>query len=248
MKNQNSNLIYGIHSIRSLLQREPNRILEIFCVESREDVRIQEILSLAQNHHIAVQKVSKKQLDDWFSECNHQGIAARFRPKPLLDENDLESLLEDLKTPPLLLILDGVQDPHNLGACLRTADAAGVTAVIIPRDRAVGVTETVRKVSSGASESVSIVQVGNLARTLELLKKQGLWIMGTSGEAKQSLYQTDLKGPIAIVLGAEAKGLRRLTEDHCDVLMHIPMHGIVESLNVSVAAGICLYEAIRQRL
>jgi 23S rRNA (guanosine2251-2'-O)-methyltransferase len=160
----------------------------------------------------------------------------------------LPDLLKTASSPPLFLVLDNIQDPHNLGACLRTADAVHVTAVIIPKDRSATITPVVRKVATGAAETVPIVQVNNLVRALEHLKELGVWLMGASGDAKQSLYQTDLRGPIALVLGAEGTGLRRLTEECCDVLMHIPMRGSVESLNVSVAAGICLYEALRQRL
>lgn len=174
-------------------------------------------------------------------------MAARIKSPALLNENDLEILIKETEAKPLFLILDGIQDPHNLGACLRTADACQVTAVIIPKDRSATLTASVRKVASGAAESVPIIQVTNLVRTLEYLKKLGVWIMGTNGKAETSLYQVDLKGPVAIALGAEGAGLRRLTEEHCDILMHIPMLGVVESLNVSVAAGVCLYEAIRQR-
>lgn len=246
-KNINQDFIYGIHPIRMLLQREPERVLELIHAESREDKKLQEIISLAKTHSIAIHSKIKKDLDHQFPNTHHQGVVARIRPKDLYDENDLEALIEHQTLPPLFLILDGVQDPHNLGACLRTADAAGVTAVIIPKDRSCGVTPSVRKVSAGASESVPIVQVGNLARTLEKLKKLGVWLIGASAETKQSLFETDLKGPIAVVLGAEGTGLRHLTQEHCDILMHIPMVGMVESLNVSVAAGISLFEAFRQR-
>lgn len=241
-------LLYGIHTVRSLLQRQPERILELFCVESREDSRMQEIMSLAKNQGLSVQKVNKKQMDQWVSEGHHQGVAARCRIQKPLSEQDLDDVLSTAKTTPLFLVLEGVQDPHNLGACLRTCDAVGVTAILIPHDRAASVTPVVRKVSCGASETVPIMQIGNLVRTLESLKKKGVWIMGTSGDAGQSLYQTDLKGPVAIVLGAEGTGLRRLTLEHCDFCMHIPMQGMVESLNVSVATAVCLYEAFRQRL
>jgi 23S rRNA (guanosine2251-2'-O)-methyltransferase len=164
-----------------------------------------------------------------------------------LGEGALDELLDRATTPPLLLVLDAVQDPHNLGACLRTADATGVSAVIVPRDRAAGLSPVVRKVASGAAETVPLIQVVNLARTLRWLKERSIWIVGTDDEAEKSLYQTDLKGPLALVLGAEGTGLRRLTRDHCDALVSIPMRGVVESLNVSVAAGVVLFEAIRQR-
>lgn len=248
MKDSKIDLLYGMHAVRSLLQRQPERVLEIFCIDSRIDNRVQEIITLAKTQGLSVQKIAKKQLDQWIPEGQHQGIAARCRPQRLLSEHDIDDVLTNTKFTPLFLVLDGVQDPHNLGACLRTCDAIGVTGIIIPQDRAASITPTVRKVSCGASETVPILQVGNLARVLNKLKEKGLWIMGTSGDAKQSLYQTDLTGPIAIVLGAEGTGLRRLTEEHCDILMHIPMQGMVESLNVSVAAAVCLYEALRQRL
>lgn len=247
MRDTKIDLLYGIHTVRSLLQRNPERILELFCVESREDTRLEEIITLAKGQQLSVQKITKKQMDEWISEGPHQGVAARCRMQKLLSENDLDTLLAKAQGAPLLLVLEGVQDPHNLGACLRTCDAVGITAILIPQDRAASVTPVVRKVSCGASETVPIVQVGNLVRTLESLKAKDVWVMGTAEDAPQSLYQTDLKGPVAIVLGAEGTGLRRLTLEHCDVLMQIPMRGMVESLNVSVAAAVCLYEALRQR-
>lgn len=240
-------LVYGIHVIRRLLETSPERIFEIFLVEDRVDKRIQDIIATAALQNVTVQKVLKKQLDQWLPDTPHQGVAAKIKQKTLLSERDIPDLLESYQKTPLFLVLDGVQDPHNLGACLRTSDAASVTAVIIPRDRSVAITPVVRKVACGAVETVPIIQVGNLARCLMDLKKLGVWIMGTSDHATQSLYQVDLKGPVALVLGAEGIGLRRLTEENCDVLMRIPMLGSVESLNVSVATGICLYEAIRQR-
>lgn len=248
MKDLKIDVLYGIHAIRSLLQRQPERVLELFCIDSREDMRVQEIMTLAKNQGLVIQKVSKKQIDHWVPEGQHQGVAARCRPQKMLSEYDFDELLKNSKTPALFLVLDGVQDPHNLGACLRTCDAVGITGIMISQDRSASVTPTVRKVSCGASETVPIIQVGNLVRSLEMLKEKGVWVMGTSGNATQSLYQTDLKSAVAIVVGAEGTGLRRLTEEHCDVLMHIPMNGMVESLNVSVAAGICMYEAFRQRL
>lgn len=247
MKDTKIDFLYGIHVVRSLLQRQPERVLELFCMDSREDTRVQEIVMLAKQQGLSIQKVNKKQMDQWVPEGNHQGVVARCRPQKMLSESDFDVLLENAKAPALFLVLDGIQDPHNLGACLRTCDATGVTGIMIAQDRSASVTPTVRKVSCGASETVPVIQVGNLVRALEMLKEKGVWVMGTSGNATQSLYQTDLKGAVAIVVGAEGTGLRRLTEEHCDVLMHIPMLGMVESLNVSVAAGICLYEALRQR-
>jgi len=240
-------LIYGIHAVNRLLEIKPELFLEIFLMEPSENARVQEIVTLAKKQGIAIDRIPRKQLDAWLPNLNHQGVAAKVRPSNHLNENDLEELIQGSASKPLFLVLDGVQDPHNLGACLRTSDATGVTALIIPKDKSASLTPVVRKVACGAAEMVPVVQVTNLVRTLEMLKKQGVWIMGTSALATQSVYQVDLKGSVAIVLGAEGSGLRRLTEEHCDLLMQIPMQGIVESLNVSVAAGVCLYEALRQR-
>jgi len=191
--------------------------------------------------------VVKKHFLDEKAQGNHQGVAARAKPVQAKGENELLSQLDALDGAPLLLVLDTITDPHNLGACLRTADAAGVHAVIAPKDKAVGITATVSKVACGAAESVPFYQVTNLARTLKELQDRGIWLFGTAGEASESVYKTDLKGPIAIVMGAEGKGLRRLTREACDHLIHIPMAGDVSSLNVSVATGVCLFEAVRQR-
>jgi 23S rRNA (guanosine2251-2'-O)-methyltransferase len=240
-------LIYGIHVLQRLLKTKPQQILEVFVVQSREDERIQEILLMCKQFNIAIHALSKKALDLRLSSANHQGIAARVRVPALLNEQDLIALLSTHANP-LLLILDGVQDPHNLGASLRVADATGVIAVIIPKNKGVALTPVVRKVASGAAETIPLVQVTNLVCCLEALKERGIWVVGSSLYTKQTLYQVDLKGPLAIVLGAEGSGIRHLTEQHCDVLMHIPMLGMIESLNVSVAAGVCLYEATRQRL
>ncbi|HQY22564.1 MAG TPA: 23S rRNA (guanosine(2251)-2'-O)-methyltransferase RlmB [Gammaproteobacteria bacterium] len=241
-------LIYGIHAIQHLLNSKPEQFLELHIQDTHDNKSLLSLASLAKTLGVNVSGVSKKQLDQWLPERNHQGVAAKVRLQPLLTEDDFSTLIDACDKPPLFLILDGVQDPHNLGACLRTADAVGVTAVIIPKDRSASLTPVVRKVASGAAETVPVVQVTNLVRAIEMLKKLGVWIMGTSMQTTQSLYQVDLKGSVAIVLGAEGTGLRRLTEEHCDVLMQIPMMGVVESLNVSVAAGVCLYEATRQRL
>lgn len=241
-------LIYGIHAIQHLLNSKPEQFLELHIQDTHDNKSLLSLASLAKTLGVNVSGVSKKQLDQWLPERNHQGVAAKVRLQPLLTEDDFSTLIDACDKPPLFLILDGVQDPHNLGACLRTADAVGVTAVIIPKDRSASLTPVVRKVASGAAETVPVVQVTNLVRAIEMLKKLGVWIMGTSMQTSQSLYQVDLKGSVAIVLGAEGTGLRRLTEEHCDILMQIPMIGVVESLNVSVAAGVCLYEATRQRI
>lgn len=241
-------LIYGIHAIQHLLNSKPEQFLELHIQDTHDNKSLLSLAFTAKTLGVNVSGISKKQLDQWLPERNHQGVAAKVRLQPLLTEDDFSTLIDACDKPPLFLILDGVQDPHNLGACLRTADAVGVTAVIIPKDRSASLTPVVRKVASGAAETVPVVQVTNLVRAIEMLKKLGVWIMGTSMQTTQSLYQVDLKGSVAIVLGAEGTGLRRLTEEHCDILMQIPMIGVVESLNVSVAAGICLYEATRQRL
>jgi 23S rRNA (guanosine2251-2'-O)-methyltransferase len=186
-------------------------------------------------------------LDRLAGDERHQGACLQIRSAGVLGEGALDDLLDAATTPPFLLVLDGVQDPHNLGACLRTADAVGVTAVIVPKDRAAGMSATVRKVASGAAETVPLIQVTNLARTLRWLKEREIWIVGTDDQADHSLYASKLTGPLAIVLGAEGTGLRRLTRENCDALVSIPMRGVVESLNVSVATGVLLYEALRQR-
>ena len=241
-------LIYGIHVILRLLDKNPEQLLELYLTEERFDKPIQEIEKKAKNFNIPIQRVSKKQLDNWLPEQNHQSVAAKIKKQSILTEHDLSDLLNAKQSsPPFFLVLDSVQDPHNLGACLRTADATNVTGVIFPKDRSAQVTPIVRKVASGAAESVPLFQVTNLVRTLEKLKEAGVWIIGTSLNTNKTVFEMDLSGPIAIVLGAEGTGLRRLTEESCDLLMQIPMLGVVESLNVSVAAGVCLYEAVRQR-
>lgn len=239
-------IVYGIHVVTSLLNTSPEQILEIYALDNRNDKRIVDIKERAQQQGITVHPLSKKQLENWKIE-NSQGVVARVRPKPSLTESDLFQLLESGRRPPLLLALDQVQDPHNLGACLRTADATGVDAIIIPRARSATINATVRKTASGATETVPCIEVPNLVRCLEALKKRGIWIIGTARGAKQSLYEVDLKIPSVFVLGGEGEGLRRLTAECCDLLIEIPMRGQVESLNVSVAAAVCLYEALRQR-
>lgn len=241
-------IIFGIHAVQGLLENHPERILRLCIHQERHDKKMTALLALAGELQIAVDLVSKKELDRMTHDANHQSVVALCKKQETLAEADLLPMLAALDQPPFLLILDGVQDPHNLGACFRAADAAGVHAIIAPKDKSVGLTATVSKVASGAAESVPFVQVTNLARTLEQLKAAGIWIYGAAGEATQTLYQADLRGPIAIVLGAEGSGLRRLTRECCDVLLKIPMFGSVSSLNVSVATGIFLFEAVRQRL
>lgn len=240
-----TSLIYGFHAVSSRLRAHPASIQEIYLDQARQDKRAQALLASARQAGVRVILVERARLDGMAGRASHQGVLARARPVPL--PVHLDDVLANLTEPALLLVLDGVQDPHNLGACLRVADAMGAHAVVAPRDRAVGLNATVRKVASGAAETVPFIPVTNLARSLRELKDQGVWLLGAAGEAEQDLFQTRLAGPLAWVLGAEGEGLRRLTRELCDELVHIPMFGTVESLNVSVAAGICLYETRRQR-
>jgi 23S rRNA (guanosine2251-2'-O)-methyltransferase len=237
--------VFGVHAVTAVLRSEPERVLALWLAAGKRPERLQRILQLAERAGITPQTCQKKQLDGWVSG-NHQGVVADCRTVTLAGEDELAALMPSLAQP-LLLVLDSITDPHNLGACLRTADAAGVDAVVIPRDKSVGLTPTVRKVASGAAEHIPVFAVTNLARCLDRLKEQGVWVIGTAGEAQQGLYQTDLTGPVAIVLGAEGSGMRRLTRERCDFLVSIPMAGSVSSLNVSVASGVCVFEALRQR-
>ncbi|AFJ02061.1 23S rRNA (guanosine-2'-O-) -methyltransferase rlmB [Methylophaga frappieri] len=239
--------MYGFHAVQAALEAPVTRVSEIWLADERHDPRVEAILTIAASHSVPVQRVSRKALEQLVPDLQHQGCVARVKPLETLSETQLMALLADLTEAPFLLILDGVQDPHNLGACLRTAEAAGVHAVIAPKDRAATLTPTAIKISSGAAERVPFVQVTNLARVLKDLQQHGIWLVGTSGEADKNLYQADLTGPLGIVLGAEGKGIRRLTREHCDDVVLIPMQGQAESLNVSVAAGVCLFEATRQR-
>jgi 23S rRNA (guanosine2251-2'-O)-methyltransferase len=238
--------LYGIHTLSSVLEREPERVLELFVLKGRDDERLHPLINQARKLRISVQFCNRKTLDDFVNGEQHQGIVAKAKPAKPLDENDLDRILAE-RSAPFLLVLDGVTDPHNIGACLRTADAAGVDAVIVPKDKSGGLTPTARKVAVGAAESVPFIQVTNLARTLKQLQDAGVWVVGTAGEAEQMLYQAELTGPLALVMGAEGKGMRRLTREHCDALVKLPMAGSVSSLNVSVATGICLFEIVRQR-
>lgn len=242
-----TNLVHGLHAVQAALRRSATAVNGVWVDDSRRDARMQEILTLAQQAKVTVHTVTRQQLDAMAEGAPHQGVVAQCGQAKAHTEDDLDAILTTLTAPPFLLVLDGVQDPHNLGACLRSADAAGVHTVIAPRDKSVSLTPTVRKVASGAAESVPFIQVTNLARTLRSLRDAGVWLIGADGTADTTLYDADLKGPLALVMGGEGQGLRRLTREHCDVLIRIPMHGSVESLNVSVATGICLYEAVRQR-
>jgi 23S rRNA (guanosine2251-2'-O)-methyltransferase len=235
--------------VRVLLQRSPQRVRQLWLSTARESAaRLQEVRALAVEAGIAVRDADDQGLDRLAGGERHQGVVVELVPRAGDPETQLEEALEALAgSPPLLLVLDGVTDPHNLGACLRSADAAGVAAVIVPRDRAAGLTPVVRKVAAGAAETVPLVQVVNLARTLRELKERGVWLVGTADDAPRSLYEVDFRGPTAIVLGSEGEGMRRLTREACDQLVSIPMGGAVESLNVSVATGVTLFEVVRQR-
>ncbi|EHK0839589.1 TPA: 23S rRNA (guanosine(2251)-2'-O)-methyltransferase RlmB [Vibrio parahaemolyticus] len=239
--------IYGIHAVKAVLEREPERFIEAYVLKGRQDDRLMPILNDLQVCGVSIQQMTRKTLDDKVHGANHQGIIARVKPAKQLNENDIDDILAQHETP-LLLVLDGVTDPHNLGACLRNADAAGVAAIIVPKDRSAPMNATVSKVACGAAEVVPLIRVTNLARTMRTLQEQGIWFVGTAGEATHDIYQAKLTGPLAIVMGAEGDGMRRLTRETCDDLIKIPMAGSVSSLNVSVASGICLFEAVRQRL
>jgi len=239
--------VFGLHAVQSLLERTPGRVSVLLALESRADARMQAILALAEKANVPVRRVARSELDERAPGVSHQGVVAEMAAAVALSESELPQFLGGLGRPPLLLILDGVQDPHNLGACLRTADAAGVDAVILPKDRSAPLNATARKVACGAAETVPVVRVTNLARTLRTIRDAGVWLYGAAGEAPRALYDADLSGPVALVLGGEGKGLRRLTREHCDDLVAIPLAGSVSSLNVSVATGVCLFEARRQR-
>lgn len=241
--------IYGLHAVSNLLETEAGTaVKEIWLHHRRRDRRMERVVQLARQLGVKLHQVERHELDRMAPGARHQGIIAAIEGVAPLSESGLEVLLDESKNPLLILVLDGVQDPHNLGACLRAADGAGVVVVIAPRDRAVGVTPAVSKVASGAAETVPFVQVTNLARTLRMLKERGIWVVGLDDSATDSLFATDLRESTALVLGNEGKGLRRLTREQCDALAAIPMAGTVSSLNVSMAAGICLFEAVRQRM
>jgi 23S rRNA (guanosine2251-2'-O)-methyltransferase len=238
--------IYGVHAVRIMLERHPERVHSVRIAQQRDDPRVRAIDELAQRHQRPVQRVEARALKQLLGDVAHQGVAADITPLPPWTEDELLVALQKVSAP-LLLALDGVQDPHNLGACLRSADACGALAVIVPRDRAAQVTPTVRKVAVGAAETTPVVAVTNLVRTLKLLKQAGLWIVGADAAGDKSAHQVDLTGAVVLVLGAEGTGLRHLTRQTCDFLVRLPQLGAVESLNVSVAAGMLLYEAVRQR-
>ena len=238
--------IYGIHAVHTMLKSAPQRVKELYVQRGRLDDRLQKIHKLAEQHGVALQWATVKQLDGK-AEGRHQGVMALCSPGETYDESFLLKLAEERGGDAFFLMLDGVTDPHNLGACLRAADGAGVQAVIVPKDNSVGLTPVVSKVACGAAETMPLVMVTNLTRTLEKLQQQGAWVVGTTGDAEQLIYDIDLKGPMVLVMGAEGTGMRQLTQKQCDFLVKLPMAGGVSSLNVSVATGICLYEVVRQR-
>ncbi|MBV6831098.1 23S rRNA (guanosine(2251)-2'-O)-methyltransferase RlmB [Xanthomonas euvesicatoria] len=240
--------IVGVNAVASSVENDADNVREVLIEAGSKNPRLTEIEEQARRKGIDVRRVNTQALDGVGGQVRHQGVAARYAAARLWAENELEGLVEAAEGRALVLILDGVQDPHNLGACLRSAAAAGVTAVVIPKDKSATVNATVRKTSAGAADRIPVVAVTNLARCLRDLQKQGVWLYGLAGEAEASLYSVDLRGNVGLVLGGEADGLRRLTREHCDGLVKIPMPGEIESLNVSVATGVSLFEAVRQRL
>ena len=238
-------IVFGFHAVTVLLRQRPEAVLELHAGAERTDGRMRDLLKLAEQKKVRVMAATGERLDGLTGHARHQGVAARVTE--MKRSSSLDDTLDAVVGPPLLLVLDGIQDPHNLGACLRVADAAGVSAVVAPKDRAVGLNATAAKVASGAAETVPYFPVTNLARTLRELKERNLWIVGTDDQARDDLFTADFPDAVAWVLGAEGEGMRRLTREHCDFLVRIPMQGVVESLNVSVAAGIVLFESVRRR-
>ncbi|SOT99128.1 tRNA/rRNA methyltransferase [Xanthomonas arboricola pv. fragariae] len=248
MSSKQNQWIVGVNAVASSVENDADNVREVLIEAGSKNPRLIEIEEQARRKGIDVRRVNTQALDGVGGQVRHQGVVARYAAARLWAENELEALVTAAEGRALLLILDGVQDPHNLGACLRSAAAAGVTAVVIPKDKSATVNATVRKTSAGAADRIPVVAVTNLARCLRDLQKKGVWLYGLAGEAEASLYSVDLRGNVGLVLGGEADGLRRLTREHCDGLVKIPMPGDIESLNVSVAAGVTLFEAVRQRL
>ena len=240
-------LLIGIHAVEAALNHDVGNLTELYIEAGTQNARVKELGERARELGVKPHARDRAALDRMTGGARHQGVVARYNAPPPLPEAALTELIEKAGREALLLVLDGVTDPHNFGACLRSAEAAGVTAVVVPKDRAVGVTPTVRRASAGAADRVPIVAATNLARTLKALKDAGVWLVGLAGDTPQSLYSVDLDGPIAIVLGGEGEGMRRLTRESCDFLAQIPMRGDIESLNVSVATGVALFETLRQR-
>lgn len=241
-------LVFGWHAVKALLERHPERVIRLQFLQGREDRRHGEVRELAQQFGVPVESMARRKMDELAEGGVHQGVIAHVKGAPEPSEAELIERIASSARPPFLLILDGITDPHNLGACLRTADAAGVDAIVVPKDRSAPLSAAAIKVASGAAESVPVVRVTNLARFMRQCQEHGVWFAGTAGDAEASFYDLDLTGPLGIVMGAEGKGMRRLTREHCDQLGKLPMAGMVDSLNVSVATGVCLFEARRQRL
>jgi 23S rRNA (guanosine2251-2'-O)-methyltransferase len=238
-------ILFGFHAVRTRLRSAPASVEAVYVDATRRDKRMQDLLRVAQEFKLTPMPVEGARLDKMCGHTRHQGVVAQVGAVELA--KSLDDLLDDLQTDPFLLLLDGVTDPHNLGACLRVADGAGVHAIVAPRDRACGLNATVSKVASGAADTVPYFMVTNLARTMLELKERNIWLVGAADDAPQTLYEAKLTGSLGLVLGAEGEGMRRLTRERCDALINIPMAGAVESLNVSVASGVCLFEAVRQR-
>jgi 23S rRNA (guanosine2251-2'-O)-methyltransferase len=238
--------LFGFHAVLARLRADPGSVAEIYLDQNRRDGRAGDLAAAAEKAGVQLMRVPTKRLDGFYGGGRHQGVVAMVLEKQARES--LEDLLDSLDAPPLLLVLDGVTDPHNLGACLRVADAAGAHAVIAPKDRAAGINAVVSKVASGAAESLPYYMVTNLARTLDDLKERNIWIVGADERSEKLLYEAELPAAIAWVLGAEGEGMRRLTRERCDMLVRIPMRGRVESLNVSVASGVCLFESLRRRM
>lgn len=240
-------IVYGIHAVGALLRNPHRTIKKLLIQHDHKNARLNDPYQQALAQRIPVEQVTAQAFEQRYPNINHQGILAIATAQPLLTEKDIPLLLQAAKSPALILMLDGITDPHNLGACLRVADGAGVDFVIIPKDKSATITPTVSKVASGAAEFMPVVRATNFVRAMELLKQHNVWIYGAAGEANTPFYELDCHASIALVMGAEGQGLRRLTREHCDGLFALPMHGTVSSLNVSVATGICLYETVRQR-
>lgn len=239
--------VFGIHAVRQVFENDITRIMEVWVLDKKDNI-ISDLLQQAIEHDIIVHTVAKKTLDKLTNHGRHQNIVIRCKPLPIKNKATLAEIIATLTVPPFLLVLDEVQDPHNLGACLRTAEACGIHAVIVPENRACKLTAIVRMVATGAAENVPLIQVTNLARTLIWLQEQGIWLVGADENGQSTIFETKLTGPLALVLGSEGNGMRHLTKEICDMTVRIPMFGKVKSLNISVAAGVCLYEAVRQRL
>jgi 23S rRNA (guanosine2251-2'-O)-methyltransferase len=238
-------LIFGFHAVTSRIRHEASSVEEVYVDAERHDRRMHDLIAAAKSANVRIIQADDARLSNIVGTRRHQGVVAKAGELSLA--RNLDELLDAVDGPPLLLVLDGITDPHNLGACLRVADGAGAHAVIAPKDRAVGLNATAAKVASGAAETVPYITVTNLARTLRELKERDIWLIGTTDDAPKTIFEANFSGPVALVMGSEGEGMRRLTRETCDMLVSVPMMGAVESLNVSVASGICLYEARRQR-